>query len=353
MQQKGKIIISQSFTIADNKKLVSIPKKQYCFYERTITMKKLAYFATAVLAGLGFTSTSSADVTVGGSQVLMYTSSGSTTKLINYGTVDFGLSATTSTGMTISSGAGLSLHDGGTAATTSDAVVYGWDGLTFGAGGVSIEIGTDVAVADGVGEVDGIHASDATMDHSGVVSVTNTVGITNDEGAGVGLTTSMGGATVSLAYVADTDTDGDSSERIDDATGTAMSVKVSTAMGPVGVTGAYVSHSDTSVDDTESAIALSYSTAMGDITVGYGNSTGAKKGNVLSGAYTVALDSDTSLAIGYASYDVASTTGTEMNVSISRGLGGGASVFMDFGSVDGTTGSGDTSVFAVGTSVSF
>jgi hypothetical protein len=49
-------------------------KKQYCFYERTIIMKKLAYLATAVLAGLGFTSTASADVSISGSQTLMYCS---------------------------------------------------------------------------------------------------------------------------------------------------------------------------------------------------------------------------------------------------------------------------------------
>jgi len=57
-----------------------------------------------------------------------------------------------------------------------------------------------------------------------------------------------------------------------------------------------------------------------------------------------------------------STSGTETNVSLTRALGGGASLFADFGSVSGTTtnasafGSSaltDESVFAIGTSVSF
>ena len=327
-------------------------------------MKKLAYLATAVLAGLGFTSTASADVSVSAAQTLMYSSSGSTTGIRSYGSVDFGLSTTTASGMTISSGAGISLGDGGEAGTTADATAYGWDGLTFATGGVTIEVGTDVPLADGVGEVAGIHASAATNDHSGMRSITNTVGITNDEGAGIQLTTAVGSATLNLSYVADTNPDGASSEQLDGATGTGMSAMVSTSVGAVGVTAAYVSHNDTNVDDTESAVAVSYSSDMGDFTVGYGSSTGANDGNVISVAYSMALDADTSFAVGYETHDVDSTSGNRTNVSLSRALGGGASLFADFGSVSGTLtnaaaasniGAAGTneSVFAFGTSVSF
>jgi hypothetical protein len=41
-----------------------------------------------------------------------------------------------------------------------------------------------------------------------------------------------------------------------------------------------------------------------------------------------------------ASYDVDSTSGTETNASITRALGGGASIFADFGTVSGTTTNG-------------
>ena len=306
-------------------------------------MKKLAYLASAVLAGLGFSSTASADVSVSGSQQLVYSAADSITILKTFGSVDFGLSTTAASGMTISSSAGMSVGDGASdgGASTGDAVVYGWNGLTFATGGATITIGTDVNVADGVGEVD-VHASAVTVDHSGISSVTNSVDIANDEGTGVSLSTSMGGAALSLVYVVDTDSDGSAGNRFDNATGTAMSASITTTVGAVGVTAAYASHSNTSVDDTETGVALSYGSSMGDVVVGYGSSTGTSDGNVLSASYTMAVRA--SLALGYASYDD-STTGTETNVSISRALGGGASVFADFASVSGSAAASCTFIF--------
>ena len=347
-------------------------------------MKKLAYLASAIFAGLGFTSTASADVSVGGSSTLAYTAAGATTKIHTLGTVDFGLSTTAASGMTISSGASISMS------TSGSGIVTGWDGLKFSTGGATIEIGTDVALADGVGEVDGVHAFDGTMDHSGVDGVTRTVKISSDEGTGFGLSTSLGGASIGLAYVANTGTDGGSSGQIDNATATGSSIKISTSVGAVGVTAAYVAQDTGSVNNTESAVSASYASDMGTITVGYGASDGTKDGTVTSASYVMNLDADTTISLGYASYDVrtgtattkgtgnfavntttgaveqASTTtklaagsssGTETNVSVVRALGGGASVFADFGTVSGTTGaeatSGETSAIAIGTSVSF
>ena len=95
--------------------------------------------------------------------------------------------------MTISSSAGMSVGDGASdGGASGDAVVYGWNGLTFATGGATITIGTDVN-ADGVGEVDGVHASAVTVDHSGISSVTNSVDIATTA-TGVSLSTSMGGA---------------------------------------------------------------------------------------------------------------------------------------------------------------
>lgn len=347
-------------------------------------MKKLAYLASAIFAGLGFTSTASADVSVSGSSTLAYTASGSTTKLHTLGTVDFGLSTTTASGMTISSGASISMS------TSGSPIATGWDGLTFSTGGATIEIGTDVALADGVGEVDGVHAFDGTMDHSGVDGVSRSVGISSDEGTGFSLSTSLGGASLGLAYVANTGTDGGSSGQIDNATASGSSIKISTSVGAVGVTAAYVAQDTGSVNNTESAIAASYASDMGTVTVGYGASDGTFDGTVASASYKLALDADTSISIGYAAYDVrtgtattqastyslntatgaivtnattsllaaGSSSGTETNVSVVRALGGGASVFADFGTVSGTTGStgastGETSAVAIGTSVSF
>ena len=355
-------------------------------------MKKLAYLATAIFAGLGFTSTASADVSVSGTSKLAYTAAGSVTKLHTLGTVDFGLSTTTSSGMTISSGASISMSTSGTAVAT------GWDGLTFATGGATIEIGTDVALADGVGEVQGVHAFDGTLDHSGIDGVSRQVAISDDEGTGIGLSTSFGGASVSLAYVANTGQDGESSGRIDNATASGSSIKVSTSVGDLGVTVAYVTQDTGSVNNTETAAALSYASDMGTLTVGYGSSGGTYDGTVASASYKMALDGDTSIAVGYAAYDVrngtaqtsysrsnnftsvtvsgdntalitvtpttltaASSSGTAANVSVVRSLGGGASVFADFGTVSGTVGGTGvagasglvTSAVAIGTSVSF
>ena len=355
-------------------------------------MKKLAYLATAIFAGLGFTSTASADVSVSGSSKLAYTAAGSTTKLHTLGTVDFGLSTTTSSGMTISSGASISMS------TSGSAVATGWDGLTFGTGGATIEIGTDVALADGVGEVQGVHAFDGTLDHSGIDGVSRQVAISSDEGTGIGLSTAFGGASVSLAYVANTAQDGGSSGQIDNATASGSSIKVSTSVGAVGVTVAYVTQDTGSVNNSETAGALSYASDMGTLTVGYGSSSGTYDGTVASASYKLALDADTSIAVGYAAYDVrtgtaidsytnslnkmevatnsavaqttnvvkttltaASSSGTAANVSVVRSLGGGASVFADFGTVNGTIGGTGvagaaglvSSAVAIGTSVSF
>jgi len=347
-------------------------------------MKKLAYLASAIFAGLGFTSTASADVSVSGSSKLAYTAADSTTKIHTLGTVDFGLSTTTASGMSISSGASISMS------TSGSPIATGWDGLTFSTGGATIEIGTDVALADGVGEVDGVHAFDGTMDHSGVDGVTRTVGISSDEGTGISISTAFGGANLGLAYVAQGGTDGGSSGQIDNATQTGASIKVSTAVGALGVTAAYVTLDTGNVTDTESAVAVSYASDMGTLTVGYGASDGANDGTVLSASYKLAVDADTSVALGYASYDVTTTaaaastftrtltggvgagavtvvetaglaagssSGTETNVSVVRSIGGGASIFADFGTVSGTTGSlgagTNSSAVAVGTSVSF
>jgi hypothetical protein len=242
--------------------------------------------------------------------------------------------------------------------TSGSGIVTGWDGLTFATGGATIEVGTDVALADGVGEVDGVHAFDGTMDHSGANGVTRTVGVSSDEGTGLGLSTSFGGASVGLAYVSNAATDGGSMGRIDNATTTGASAKISTSVGAVGVTVAYVTQDTGSTTDTESAAAVTYASDMGTLTLGYGASTGTNDGSVMSAAYKMSLDADTSIALGYASYDVTvsgtSSTGTETNVSVVRAIGGGASVFADFGSVSGTTSGGsDDSAIAIGTSVSF
>lgn len=304
-------------------------------------MKKLTYLVSAVAAGLF--SSAHADVSVSAGAGVHYSAAGSTTTLLNTGSVGFGLSTTTSTGMTISAGGGISRDVNAATAFT------GFDGLTFATGGVSIEVGNDVALADGVGDV-----SDVAGDAAGlnVATITNTTGVQTDEGAGIGLSTSFGGASVSLAYVGNGGVDGNPAARLDNATVTGASAKISTTVGALGVTAAYVTVSGTT-DDTESAVSVSYGSNMGTISAGYGSTTGTKDGSVGSVGYSLSLDADTSVAIGYASHEVGSTTGSVMEVALSRSLGGGASVYLQSVSTNGTTTGSNASGIAVGTSVSF
>ena len=63
---------------------------------------------------------------------------------------------------------------------------------------------------------------------------------------------------------------------------------------------------------------------------------------------------------GYQSFDVNSTSGNSTDIVVSRALGGGASVFAEMRTTNGTVtassstdGADDTSTMAIGTSVSF
>lgn len=306
-------------------------------------MKKLTYLISAIAAGLF--SSAHAEVSVSGSMGAAYQSAGSDTNLHTGGDVSFGLSTTTASGMTVSSSAGIT-----NSITGATASVTGFKNLTFATGGVTLTVGSDIDLPDGVGEVGGL-VEDLTIEGSAGISATT--GLSDDEGAGVSVSTSLGDAALSIYYVADSSLDGAGTGDIDGATGTGTGVKISTAVGQVGVTVAYSSHNNTSIDDTETAAAVSYAMGAGTIEAGYTTSTGAKDGNSFGVAYSMSLDADTSLGIGYQSHDVNSNTGRATDVTISRAMGGGMSVFAEMRSTSGDTGSGENSTMAIGTSVSF
>ena len=333
-------------------------------------MKKLTYLVSALAAVFGY-SAAQADVSVSGSATLAYQSAGSDTNLHNGGSVSFGLSTTTASGMTVSSSAGITLSatatgdgtDNQTASGTSTAItegiegeVTGFENITFATSGVTLTVGRDVALPDGKGEV-GALVSDITALNS--KAITNTTGLADDEGAGISFGTSMGDMALTFYYIADNSPNPTKSD-IDGASGTQAAILVSTDVGGVGITGAYVSNNDTQ-EQTETAIAASYTMGAGTLEVGYTASTGGTsgdsdkyEGNSVGVAYSLDLDADTTLAVGYQSHDVNSTTGRATDVTISRSLGGGASVFAEMRSTSGTTGSsGESSVMSIGTSVSF
>jgi hypothetical protein len=313
-------------------------------------MKKLTLLVSAMTAGL-FAS-ANADVSVSGSSVIAYQSADSNNNLVTGGAVSFGLSTTTDSGMTVSSGAGITLSASDT--TSPAKTISGFNNITFATGGVSITVGDDVGLPDAVGDVGGVVSDITALNNNGMLK---TVGITDDEGAGMSLTSGFGGATVGLYYVANSANTSANNSDIDGATGTGSGVKISTTVGDFGVTAAYVAHQDTSIDDTETGIAVTYATGGGTLTAGYETSTGAKDGNQFGANYSWAVSDATTLKLGYSSADVDSKSGSQIDVAISQSLGGGVSVFGEMRSVSGDTGT-DTSTtsnstMAIGTSISF
>jgi hypothetical protein len=303
---------------------------------------------SALTAGI-FT-TAQADITVSGSSVIAYQSADSNNNTAHGGSVSFGLSTTTDSGMTVSSGAGITLSASSAAASKA---ISGFQNITFATGGTSITVGNDVGLPDGVGDVGGAVGDIAALNNNGM---SKTVGITDDEGTGVSVTTSFGGATVGLYYVADSSpayvTGGD----VDGATDTGTGAKISTTVGDLGVTVGYATHSDTSIDDTETGIAVTYAAMGGTLTAGYETSTGTKDGNQFGIKYAMSLDS-TSVTVGYSSADVDSKSATQTDVAVSYPLGGGVSVFAEMRTVSGDTGTDSSttanSTMAIGSSISF
>lgn len=308
-------------------------------------MKKLSLLISALTAGI-FT-TANADISVSGSSVIAYQSADSDNNTAHGGSVSFGLSTTTDSGMTVSTGAGITLSASDTSSPAK--AISGFNNITFATGGTSITVGRDVGTPDGVGDVGGAVGDIAALGNKGMLK---TVGVSDDEGAGVSVTTGFGGATVTLVYVAD-DAPGANKGDIDGATGTATGAKISTTMGDLGVTVGYATNSDTSIDDTETGIAVTYAAMGGTLTAGYESSTGAKDGNQFGVKYAMSLDA-ASVTIGYSSADVDSKSATQTDVAVSYPMGGGMSVFAEMRSVSGdigTTGAASTS--AIGTSIAF
>ena len=311
-------------------------------------MKKLTYLVSAVAAGL-FSSAANADISVSGAASLIYNAAGSDTNVHNGGSISFGLSTTSDSGMAVSTSAGITL---GTTGTATGAVT-GWDNLTFATGGVTLTVGNDVGLPDGVGDVGGAVGSIAILNNNGM---SKTVGITDDEGTGLSVTTAFAGATVGIYYVADSTPSANSTGDIDGAADTGTGAKFSTSVGDVGVTIGYATYEDASKDDEETGIALTYAAMGGTLTAGYETSTGAKDGNQFGLKYAMSLDA-TTVTVGYSSADVDSKSATQTDVAVSHPLGGGVSVFAEMRSVSGDTAtdtaSTSNSTMAIGTSIAF
>ncbi len=343
-------------------------------------MKKLTYLISAVAASLA--GSAYADVSVSGSGSANYVSkatSGDKGNIHIGSAVNFGLSTTTANGMTISSGLSITV----TASAEASAAAGGGQSLTFATGGATIVVG-DMTLNDTPGSVGGVVG---VIGDAGGIDRDVQVGFGDDDGTGVSLSTSVGGATIGVGYIFDTSKNSASS------TDSALGMSAFTAslpLGPMTVSAGVADH-----DNGETASGASASMAMGGgtLTVGYstqtlnadsatGTTTGFTSGygvttvgtvtttatvvtesasdlstagdtEVIGVTYSMALDADTSISLGYQSAkDADSESDTRFDASISRSLGGGASVYLDIRSLSGDADQDGTDV-GVGTSVSF
>ena len=340
-------------------------------------MKKLTLAISALAAAFGATA-AKAEVKLSGSGSAAYIApAGSGDAQIAVGQfVSFGLSTTTSTGMTISGGMGLS----NTPTKNNSQVVSGGTTLTFATGGATIVVG-DVEASDTPGSVGDLVGDE--VDDLGGLNTNVGSGFADDDGLGVSFTTALGSSTLNFTYVANDDKD--------DVGG--INVAGSNALMSAGLTvpmGAYsvsvgVANSDTG--ETSSGASVSGALGGGTLTVGYSQqtlktaekstaasyalntasstaaviATAATNGDldvngdttVLGASYAMSLDADTSLAVGFQNAKDADNDSTsQFDATVSRALGGGASVFLELRNLSGNA-SQAGSAMAVGTRVSF
>ena len=323
-------------------------------------MNKLIMALSAIVAALGFTTAAKADISVAGSSNVAYLStSGSDTagdsELAVGHTVDFTMSATTSGGIGISAGMSLSQdYD----SNDGDAV-DGGNSVTFTTGGSTIVVG-DVEVSDTIGAVGGV--VNGVLDDASDLSSSVATGFRDDDGLGVELTTAMGAASLNVSFVSNDQADNfgilNSSASGDDA---AMSASITMPMGAYSIT---LGVADSDGGESSSGASASGTIGGGTVTVGYSNQTltadhgslsTAGDSEVVGATYSMSMDADTTIAIGYTSRkDADSESDTKTELSVERALGGGATVYLDLVNLTGdTAANADGTAIAFGTSVAF
>jgi hypothetical protein len=308
-------------------------------------MKKIAYLASATLAALGFSTAANADVSVSGSfGATIIEGNATTTEFMTGGGVSFAMSTTTAGGMTVSAAGGITL-DSNDADNTKG--VSGLDDVTFGVDGFSLNMGEMALSGAGAGEV-GFVAS-AHVDEGGYTNTGIATGVASTEGYGFVAATTVGGASVSLSYMADyanAEVNSASTSAGDTGTGISVSLPVGTMTVSLG----YANITGTSAE-TSSGGSVSMALGGGTASVGYASTDETTDSTATSVAYSGTLDADTSYAIGYTTGEQGTNSSQQLEAKITRSLGGGVSVFADFQNHGGAGTSGTN--MALGTSIAF
>jgi len=321
-------------------------------------MKKLTLALAAIATA--FTATAKADVSASGSANVAYLStSGSDAagdqELAVGTTVDFALSTTTSSGVSISGGMSLTTDYDNNNSSAAD----GGRAITFGVGGATIVVG-DVEISDTIGAVGGV--VNGPLDDASDLNTSVANGFNDDDGLGVELTTAVGSASLNISYVSNDDADNfgiiNNSSNGADA---AMSASISMPMGAYTFT---IGVADSDTGESSSGAEVSAAVGGGTLTLGYSQQTliaahadltTAGDTQVVGASYSMSLDADTTVAVGYEGRkDSDSESDTKTELSIERSLGGGASVYLDLVNLTGdTAANADGTAIAFGTSVAF
>ena len=317
-------------------------------------MKKLTLALSAIAAA--FSASAKADISVSGSTGAAYVSnmaSSNNTDVIVGSAVAFAMSTTTASGMTVSAGMGLSLDpdSNGTAAVT------GGNAVTFKTGGATIVVG-DIELADTPGSIGGV-VGGIVGDNNG--SDTNVgSGFIDDDGAGVSLSTAVGTMTLNVGYI--TNDNGDNHAIINSNTSGADALTAASISVPMGMYTITAGVADSDTGESASGASVSAAIGGGTLAVGYSTQTmiatatditTAGDTNVMGATYSMSLDADTTVKVGYQSAkDADDDSTTRTDFSISRSLGGGASVYLDMRNLAGNAATKGTAI-GFGTSVSF
>ena len=313
-------------------------------------MKKLLVLISA-LAAFSFGS-AKADVSVSGSSNVNVQSIGSSTNLRIGGAVKFGLSTTLDNGVTIkSSGLSMGIDSDSSSSDGSTNDGDAFHQLTFSAGGTALTVGADLEIDYADAGVGGVAQDDVSV---GLGSASSSLTIGSFEGSGFELSTSMGGASITLGHLFDNDAQPNVVDINGSGHESSSAFSLSMPVGPLSATVAYMVDNSNSAKVTTTGANVAYAMPQGTVKLGYVSADGSADGTEMSVAYSTALGDGTAVAVGYTTTDVDSRgTTTDLEVAVSRSIGAGASVFVELHNRNGVAASGETSAVALGTSVSF
>jgi len=312
-------------------------------------MKKLMYLISAVAGAVGLSTAANADISVSGSGGLAIVNDGAASDNAVYdsASVAFALSTTTSNGLGISMGMGITGASG-----SSTNVVTGGDTVTFTTGGATIVVGAIDVPGAGTGGVGGVNSDWVDLATVGASTGTASADIAVTSGDGFTLSTAMGGATLSIGYAADNSQDG---ETLLDSAATGAGATISMPLGSMTATLGFAQGDDGTNSETSVGGTLAIAAGGGTLTVGMNQgSLTAGDATSMGATYAMSLDADTSLSVGYNNTKDAALNTTTTEVAVSRALGGGASLFLDIENVTGDAATSETgTAIAVGSSFSF